>query len=240
MKSAGTRKGVLLAGVVVLWTALGYACATEDENPATVRSRLDSGSGGEGSTDDSGEGGGPVGAPICGKYGGYDAVKPIAAAILNRVSADCRIGNPLTKLSAEQSAHFTECLEIQIGGAFQCPGISYVSNTTVDSAGKKCRDMTNAHKGLNLRNADFNAFLEAVSTELTNHGLTTDEIKNLAPVFEGTRNGVVQQTTQPDRNTYCTCQDGVYNGKPCTVDAGILDSGLDVTDAADAADGDGG
>ncbi|MBS2019388.1 MAG: hypothetical protein JST00_41380 [Deltaproteobacteria bacterium] len=238
MKSSGTRKGMVLGSLVVLVTALGYACAPEDENPADPRANTDGGS-----TTDTGatgeEGGTPLGDPICAKYGGADNVSLIADAILARVAGDCRISAPVTKLSPEASQHLTECFRIQIQGAFQCPGKKYESNVTVDSAGKKCRSMQQAHQGMNLRTADFNAFLEDVAAELKAQNLSDTDIRNIAPVFEGTRTGVVQQTTQPDRNTYCACENGLYNGKPCTVDAGIVDAGNDA-DAADAADADGG
>lgn len=238
MKSSGTRKGVVLAGLVMMMTALGYACAPDDENPADPRNR-DAGNGGAdtGTGDDEG-GVAPKGDPICGTYGGAANVSAIADAILARVSADCRISVPVTRLNGEAQQHLSECFRIQIQGAFQCPGVKYESNVTVDSNNKKCRSMQQAHQGLNLRTADFNAFLEDVATELKAQGLTDDHIRNIAPVFEGTRTGVVQQTTQPDKNTYCSCDKGEYNGKPCTVDAG-LDAGQDA-DAADAADADGG
>jgi len=224
--------------MVVAWAALAYACAVEDENPGSAR-KGDAGTNADGTVDPLNNPDAQLGAPICGKYGGYENVKSISAAIIARVSADCRIGSPIAKLDPEGTAHFAECFQIQLGGAFQCPGVSYVSGTTKDSKGKACRDMTNAHKGLNLRNADFNAFVEDVSAELTAKGLTPDDIRAIAPVFEGTRTGVVQTNNQPDRNTFCTCADGQYMGKACLPEAGVVDTGVvdtGVVDAADAAD----
>lgn len=238
MKSSGTRKGVVLAGLVMMMTALGYACAPDDENPADSRNRDAGGNTGDTGTGGDEEGGKPVGDPICGTYGGAANVAVIADAILTRVSADCRISVPVTRLNGEAAQHLSECFRIQLQGAFQCPGVKYESNVTVDSNNKKCRSMQQAHQGLNLRTADFNAFLEDVAAELKAQGLTDDHIRNIAPVFEGTRTGVVQQNTQADKNTYCACENGLYNGKPCQVDGG-LDAGLDA-DAADAADADGG
>lgn len=237
MKSSGTRKGVVLAGLVVVMTALGYACAPDDENPADPRNRDAGNGGGEAGGGEAGEGGGPIGGEICSAYGGAANVAAIADAILVRVAADCRISVPVTRLNTEASQHLNECFRIQLQGAFQCPGAKYESNVTTDSNNRKCRTMQQAHQGLNLRTADFNAFVEDVAAELKVQGLTDEHIRNIAPVFEGTRTGVVQQNTQPTRNTYCTCENGVYNGQPCTVDAGIIDAGNDA-DAADAADGD--
>ena len=232
------RMGVV-SSMVVAWAALAYACSVEDENPGTTR-KVDAGGGTEGGIDPKNNPDAQLGAPICGKYGGYDNVKSISAAIIARVAADCRIGSPIATLNAEDTQHFAECFQIQIGGAFQCPGITYIAGTTKDSKGQNCRDMSRAHQGLNLRNADFNAFVEDVSAELTAKGLTPDDIRAIAPVFEGTRTGVVQTNNQPDRNTHCSCAGGLYMGKACLPEAGIIiDAGIDTgTDAADAADGD--
>ncbi len=237
MQNLGGRTRIaVVSSMLVAWAALAYACSTEDENPGTTRTR-DGGGGEGGNIDPQNNPDAQLGAPICGKYGGYENVKAIAASIMARAAADCRIGSPITALKPEQTQHLVECFQIQMGGAFQCPGVSYVTNTTKDSAGNKCRDMTNAHKGMNLRNADFNAFVEVVSAELADKGLSQDDIRAIAPVFEGTRTGVVQTNNQSDRNTYCACENGEYMGKPCTVDAGIIDTGLiDAAEAGDAGD----
>ena len=217
------------------WALLAYACSSTDENPGSTR-KVDSGAGGEGGVDPQAMADAQLGPAICGKYGGYENVKTIAAAIITHAEADCRIGSPIAALPAEGKAHFSECFAIQVGGAFQCTGVAYVSGTTKDSKGKICRSMSESHKGMNLRTADFNAFVEAIGAELAAKGVSADDIRSLAPAFEGTRNGVVQQNTQPDRDTYCTCPNGQYMGKPCLPEAGLLDSGTDASDAADAAD----
>jgi hypothetical protein len=232
----GRARIAIVSSMLCGWAFLAYACSAPDENPGSPR-KVGTDSGSEGSVDPQGTGDASLGAPICGKYGGYENVKTITNAIITRVAADCRISSPIATLNADQSQHLAECLQIQIGGAFQCPGISYIANTTKDSKGNKCRDMTSAHKGLNLRNADFNAFVEDVSAELAAKGVSPDDIRAIAPVFEGTRTGVVQTNSQPDRNTHCTCADGLYMGKPCLPEAGILEAGTDAADAADAADG---
>lgn len=237
MPILGARTRVtVISSLVLVWGALTYACSVDDENPGSSRNR-DAGLNGDGSIDPNADPDAAVGIPICDKYGGYDQVKAIASAILDRAKNDCRIGSPISTLSASDMQHFTECFQVQLGGSFLCPGIAYTANTTKDSKNQNCRSMSQAHQGMNLRNADVTAFEEAVTSELSARGLSSDEVKSIAAVFEGSRTQVVQNQTQGDRNTFCTCANGVYNGKPCTVDAGILDSG---TDAADAADADGG
>lgn len=235
MQNLGTRRGVMLfSSMIFIWGAFTYACSAEDENPASPRTRTDSGAGGDGSVDPTSTGDAALGAPICAKYGGYAKVQEIASGILERVSNDCRISVPVTRLTGQAQTHLQECFRIQLGGAFQCPGVSYVSNTTVDSNNQKCRDMTNAHRGLNFRNADFNAFRDDVVAELQARGLEPDDVKSIAAFIEGSRSSVVQTQNQPDKNTFCSCENGQYEGKPCVVDAGPTDAGNDALDAADA------
>lgn len=239
MQNLGARaRFVVVSSMVVGWAFLAYACSVEDENPGSTRNRDTGAEGGTG-VDPQGTPDAQLGAPLCGKYGGYDNVKTIAAAIIARAANDCRISAPIANLDPGGTQHLAECFQIQVGGAFQCPGISYVANTTKDSKGQRCRDMSAAHKGLNLRSADFNAFIEDVAAELAAKGMTQDDIRAIAPVFEGTRTGVVQTNNQPDKNTHCTCADGLYNGKSCVVEAGVVDAGADTgadTGIADAAD----
>ena len=238
MQNLGGRARIAVVfAMLCTWALLAYACSSADENPGSTRTR-DSGVTGEGGVDPQGTGDSSLGPAICGKYGGYNNVKVISAAIIARVAGDCRISAPIANLNPEQTAHLAECFQIQMGGAFQCDGISYVSNTTTDSKGQHCRDMTQAHKGLNLRSADFNAFVEDIAAELAAKGVTPDDIRSLAPAFEGTRTGVVQTNNQPDKNTFCTCAGGQYMGKPCLPEAGVdaSDSGSDASDAADAGD----
>lgn len=239
MQTLGSRaRVVIVSSMVVGWAFLAYACSSEDENPATSRVKVDGGD--AGTIDPQNNPDASLGAPICSAYGGYESVKTIAGAVLAKVSADCRISSPIAQLDAKSAQHLKECFEIQIGSAFQCPGVTYVSNTTKDSQGVACRDMTQAHKGMNLRKADFDAFRDDLAASLGESKLTPADVKSIAAFVEGTRNLVTQNNTQPDKNTFCACPNGEYpagSGKSCVVEAGILDAGTDAADAADAADG---
>ena len=166
----------------------------------------------------------------------HENVKTIAGAVLTKVSGDCRISAPIAALGGDSAQHLKECFEIQLGSAFQCPGISYVSNVTKDSKGNKCRDMTEAHKGMNLRKADFDAFRDDLAASLSESKLKTEDVRSIAAFIEGTRNLVTQSNTQPDKNTFCKCPNGEFMGKSCVVEAGPIDAGTDASDAADAGD----
>jgi hypothetical protein len=225
----------VVTSMLCIWGAFTYACTVEDENPGNPRKR-DSGVE-EGSTNPNDLPDAQLGAAICGKYGGYENVKAIAAAIIAHAANDCRISEPFARANADDTAHLAGCFEIMVGGAFQCPGVSYVANTTTLPDGHKCRDMTRAHQGMQLRQADFLAFREAIAAELQTAGLTADEVRAIVAVFNGSQAGVVQQNNQPTRNTYCACPDGLYMGNACVPEGGIIDAG-NGNDAADAADGD--
>jgi len=237
MQNLGSRARIaVVSSMVVVWAFLAYACTTEDENPGSTRTP---GVGAEGGTgvDPQGNGDASLGAPICAKYGGYAAVQGIAAGAIARVATDCRISAPIAGLDPDQTQHLAECFQIQLGSFFQCDGVSYVSNKTKDSKGNECRDMTRAHQGLNLRKADFDAFRDDVSAELTAKGLTPDDVTAIARAFEGTRTLIVQTNSQPDRNTFCQCNDTMKCSPPDggQMDTGVVDTGVDsgVVDAAE-------
>ena len=236
MQTLGSRARVLIvSSMVVGWAFLAYACTSEDENPSTERVKVDSGTG-DGFVDPLGTDA-SLGAPICADYGGYESVKGIAGAVLTKVSADCRINSPVAGLDAKRAKHLKECFEIQLGSAFQCPGVTYVSNTTKDSNGDACRDMGAAHKGMKLRKADFNAFQDDVISALTDSKLTPAHVKSIAAFVEGTRGLVTQEATQADKNTFCACPNGEFpagSGKSCVVEAGPIDAGTDALDAGDS------
>jgi hypothetical protein len=224
MSTLGVRgKFVVLSCTVAAFGLFTYACSVEDENPPSTRTR-----GADASPTPTGENPGetPVGAPLCAKYGGYAGVKAIATGITQRVTQDCRISAPLARLSPDDRRHFDECFEIFVGSTFQCPESVYVANQTQDSRGDRCRSMGQAHQGLNLRRADFEAFVSEINAGLEAGGVSLEDRGLLAPSWEGTRTGIVQQNNQSTRNTHCTCAGGTYppggGGAPCTV---IVDAG---------------
>ena len=239
MRAGNGKRFIVGSTTIGVLAALTYACTVEDENPATARSRSGDASadGALASGDAAVEGQG--GIPVCDKYGGVTGAKKIAASIVANVAQDCRINGPFAAMNAATTRHFAECFEILIGGAFLCPGLAYEGGKTKDSQGQTCRSMTEAHKGLNLRKADFDAMSEVIAATLTKEGVTPEDVRALAPAIEGYRSGVVQTNNQPDRNTFCGCPGGQFNGKPCTVivDAGIQDAAPIKDAAVDSGDG---
>ncbi len=224
-------KNVRLLGLGAVLTVWGVvaACSGSDENPATARP--DSGGGG-GNTDAvaTGTSTSPMpGAPICGKYGGAAGVASIAAGILTAAKADCRISGGFTMLDAQASQHMNECFVIQMQSFFQCDGVTYVAGTTKDSKGNSCRSMTDAHRNLNLRKADFIAFQQIALSELAKANLSTDDQTSINSAILGQQGGVVQTNQQPTQYEYCACPNGLYNDASCTV---YYDAGPDASDAS--------
>lgn len=221
-----------LAAVLSVWGVVA-ACSGGDENPATARP--DSGAGG-GNTDAVATGTGttpPPGAAICGKYGNAAGVAAIADSIITAAKADCRIGTGFTMLNAQDSKHLTECFQIQMQSFFQCDGVTYVGGTTKDSNGDTCRSMTEAHRNLNLRKADFIAFQQIALGALAKANLSTDDQTSINSAILGTQGGVVQTNQQPTQYEYCSCPNGLYNDASCTV---YIDGGLDASDSGTTKD----
>ncbi len=181
------------------------------------------------------------GAAICGKYGNAAGVATIATNILNAAKADCRLSGAFTMLKSTK--HLDECFAIQMQAFFQCDGVTYVAGTTKDSAGQACRSMTDAHRNLQLRKADFIAFQQLALSELAKANLSTDDQTSINSAILGTQTGVVQTNQQPTQYEYCACPNGMYNDASCTVyiDGGTdaetgtgLDSGTSVDSSFDA------
>jgi hypothetical protein len=166
---------------------------------------------------------GPAILLICQTYGGYGNVSQYAAHILTSVTADCRIGPYFTALDSMSSAHLSECFQKQLGVYFGCPGVAYDK----DSAGQQCRSMSDAHNNLNLRKADFDAFIEDMVASLLADNVSKSDVQQL---IYGTFNGFEAAIVQDNQkgNAMCGCPGGLYDGGLCYyVPEGGIDSGMD-------------
>jgi hypothetical protein len=235
-------RAVVLSSVLAAWAVLGFACTVEDENPATTRPRgAEAGSDGTTATEDGSNT--PTGAPLCGKYGGTAAISALADSIVSAAIGDCRIGLIVENARNKDQAHFDECFQKFVGGGFQCPGVSFSSGQTTDSKGKKC---TKPLENVTFTKADFDAFFSDATAALKAKALTDDEIRSIAPVFEGARLSLQGSTST--KHTACrpSCDiakdactpaivDAGNNNDTGTHDSGVNDSGND-TAAPDATD----
>jgi hypothetical protein len=158
----------------------------------------------------------PPGAPLCSTYGA-DIATRVTNDLLTAVGQDCRISAYFTAL--QDPSHLHQCLEKQIGTFFQCPGVTYTS----DDPQKPCRSMGDAHKGLGLRNADFQAFIDDTVAVMRKDGISDKDITAVLPTFVGTKTAIVQSKGIGDEK--CTCPDMIYDGGYCGTDAGIIDAG---------------
>lgn len=230
---SGVGRAVVIGSCFAVWTILA-ACSVEDENPAAP-SRNRGGDSGI-STNPSGEEGGvPTGAPLCGKYGNLEGVKGIAAAIVTAAKNDCRISPTVTQAEQQRGKNFTECFEQFVAAGFQCPGVTFVLGQTKDSEDDPCNSQM---PGVQFTQRDFDTFAKNVADTLAAKGLSTDEVRAIAPVFESARLKLVNnQSKQRHRQCAPNCEIG---GDACIQP--IPDAGNDVNnpppppDAGDDAD----
>lgn len=217
-----------MSSFLAAWAVLGFACTVEEENPASPMRNRGTDSGADG-TATVGEGDAPpAGAPLCGKYGGADGVKAIATAILDSAKADCRISPVVSEDVGQQRTQ--ECWSTFVGSSFMCPGVSFTYTATTDSKGQKCNSQL---PGVQFSNLDFNAFLQDVQATLKAKGLTDDDIKAIAPAFEGGRAKLATGNVPNNKYTQCAanCTQG---GESCIR---IIDAGKE-TGAGDTGTGD--
>jgi hypothetical protein len=218
-------KRIALGSVGAVWAIIAIACSGDDENPAVPRA--DAGVLGEGASTATGTGTGNMPtAAMCGRYGNATGIAGIADNIMSSVQMDCRLSGAFANLNGDDQKHLKECFELQIESFFGCPGVTYVGGMTQDSNGNQCRSMRDAHQGMNLRQADFDAFREITINELTKAGVSMDDQVTINSELLGTQSGVVQTNKQPDKNTYCTCPNGINpeTDASCVV---IIDGGYD-------------
>jgi hypothetical protein len=227
---------IVLSSVALVLAAVGFACSSEEENPATQRNRGTSSSSGgtsSGAATSGGTSGAPAGAPLCGKYGGVDNVKSIASQIVATAKTDCRISPRITAASADLEN--LECWSIFVQGSFLCPGVSFTAGTTKRANGETCNSR---FPGLDLTKADFDQFMLDIRDALKAKTLTDDDVRAILPAFEGARQDL---TGGSQENLYsqcaATCQ--VPDAQKCIrpiLDAGNdgpRDAGVDARDAAD-------
>ncbi len=225
-----SRKGArwaMLAGLALGFAGLA-ACEGDDTTPSKVPQGQGAGGGG-GADATTGDGSAnydssvPLGAPLCAKYGADIATK-VTASLMTKAGADCRISAHFATPS-QGTPHLQQCLQKQLGTFFQCDGATYDK----DNAGKNCRTMAQAHQNLNLRNADFDAFIQDSIAAMRENGIADKDIQDVLPTFLGTKTAIVKVQLGIG-NSQCTCQDlkgpdGGYCGTDAGIDAG--EGGLD-------------
>jgi hypothetical protein len=219
----------IVLGAAVAATGLMMACSSSDD---TVAGKVNpTGPGSDQDATTSGDANSqpdtllPPGAPLCNKYpNGPALVAKITSDLLNSLNADCRVSAYFVAPKSG-AAHLSQCLQSQIATFFQCPGATY----TTDQAGKACRTMGDAHRNMNLRSADFDAFISNLIVVLKANGISNDDITAVLPVFTGTKVAIVANPKGPG-NSECTCPNDI------TPDGGYcgLDAGVDASDASDS------
>ena len=148
--------------------------------------------GGDGGSVDSGP-------PLCTKYGGFGTVQAVVNDLVGALVADCRISRFFTTLTAERVGHLHDCLVKQVAVVMRCPGIKY----DIDNAGVECRDMKTAHKGISIRQADFDALVQDLVTVLARDGVAQADIDALAPSVLALRDDIVTNSAPDTSRSIC-------------------------------------
>lgn len=210
---ASRVRAFAVTSLVGIWTVLTYACTGGIENPAYVYVP-DSGNATGLSSD-----GTPIGADICPTYGGYDNVKFLADSILTTAKADCH----LSLIIDEGDTHLRDCFEQFVGNGFQCKGVTFTENVSVDSEGKVCESIV---PGLKLSPLDWAAFAgfdsdagspSAALSVLRGRGLTADQLAAIGLFFAAKDAGLLNADIRTDKYTKCSSGCG---GDACNPDAG--------------------
>ena len=196
------RQGLLALSFLPL--VLSFHCYLDNPSPANS-AVTDAGATGEvdASASDPGADGSvaPVdaGPPLCTKYGGYGTVEVVIADLVSTLVADCRISRFFTTLSETAVHHLVDCLVKQVAVLMRCPGIRY----DVDNDGAECRDMTAAHKGLSIRQGDFDALVEDLVAVLRKDGVSTEDIDALAPSILALAPDIVTNSAPGNGHAVC-------------------------------------
>ncbi len=186
---------------LLVMAACSFETGAEDDDSGTGKADA-----GKDSTA-TGDGGIPIGAGTCAKYGGPDTVKKVVADALAAVKSDCRISRSFAGLDAARTLHVRDCLEIQFSELLQCDGaVAYTGSK--DSKGTACRSMTEAHKNSNISLGDFDAFTEDVVSALQANGVEQGDISAIASQLGRTSTQIVRNnSTAPTR--LCDASDPV-------------------------------
>jgi len=140
-----------------------------------------------------------AGPPVCTKYGGYATVEAVIDEFLGVVVADCRISPFFTRLTPVRVAHTRDCLVKQVAVVLRCPGIRY----DVDNEGVECRDMKTSHKGLSIRQADFDALVQDLVQVLQTSGVAQADIDSIAPTILALRDDIVTNSAPGRGHAIC-------------------------------------
>ena len=148
-----------------------------------------------------------AGPPLCTKYGGYGTVEVVINDLVSTLVADCRISKFFTTLTETAVHHLIDCLVKQVAVLMRCPGIRY----DVDNDGADCRDMVTAHKGLSIRQGDFDALVEDLVAVLQKDGVTSADIDTLAPSILALSPDIVTNSAPGNGHAVCDASpDGAH------------------------------
>lgn len=140
-----------------------------------------------------------AGQTLCAKYGGAKEIPGIVEKVLEAISGDCRVNSFFASLSEDKLTHISDCMVIQVGELFGCPGVEYAGSE--DSAGEPCRNMKESHDGLGISKGDFDALVDDMAEGLSAAGVDAEDIEAAAPAFTDMEPDIVESDdTDPSQD----------------------------------------
>ena len=115
------------------------------------------------------------------KYGGHDTVVLVVKDFIGVVAADTRINGFFADTAADQARlkNLNDRLVEQLGSALGGPE-TYTG-----------KDMVSAHKGMNIKDADFDALVEDLVKVLKDSGVETSDIEAIGAALAPLRADIV-------------------------------------------------
>lgn len=221
------RKRFFVAATLAVATGvLVVACDATDEEAGPPK-KPGTGTDATVSSDAMAAGDGPTSVPgLCDRVGGFAKVATISNQIYAKAAADCRIGVYFSRLSTDAQAHVQQCMQRHLGEVFGC-GIVYAGSK--DNKGNDCRGLGRAHENLvgpdgqsQLNQNDYQAYVAATQSVLTENNLSSDDITSVMSVFFNVKNTVAPDNVQGNYNSYCTCPQNQFNGASCVPEGGYV------------------
>lgn len=201
----------VFAGGLMLAAFSGFtACTTKNTASPVDASVGDGAASGDATSPDAAGPSGDASSVSCGKFGNFGNLQAAMTNLVQGLLLDCRIAPFFASLDQLAQGHMRDCLSNQLGELMHCAGVTY--NGSHDSDGGLCRDMTTAHLGLGISDADFNAMMSDITEVLGQAGISAADIAQIAPALLSLKPQI--EASDAGTLTENTCEGGAEGGIP--------------------------
>jgi len=145
----------------------------------------------------------PVPASLWSRLGGEEAVRKVVDDFVALAAPDPKVNFSRSgkyQLSDAQTAH----LKDQV--------VAFISSATGGPLPYKGKGMKEAHKGMGITNAEFDAAVADLRKALQGRGVKTAEAQDLLQIVESTRKDIVEPKASPEKKPSETKSEGKSKG----------------------------